>query len=150
MALRTDDRQWLIYDPHTVDMVFKALEASALFMYGNWLQELAKKMPSGLSGNIGQVGVVLAKMGDARQQIQAGLAPNEVSDELVQAQRGLDVFHRWLKDHNSVPFDRVVDVIDQVAGAMTYMDERTVDTGTDHPRWNSRLVSGQPCKECGR
>jgi len=150
MALRTDDRQWIIYDPHTVDMVFKALEASALFMYGNWLQEMSKKMPAALAENIGQVGIVLAKMGEARQQIQAGLAPNEVPDELVEAQRGLDLFHRWLKNPNSVPFDKVADIIEQVAGAMTYMDERTSDTGTNHPRWNSRLVSGQPCKECGR
>ena len=149
MALRTDERQWLIYDPHTVDMAFKALEASALFMYGNWLQSMAKRLPTELSTNIGQIGVVIAKIGDARQQIQAGLAPNDIPDELVEAQRGLDLFHRWLEDNN-VPMGEVVEVIDQLAGAMTYLDQRTHDTGTNHPRWNSRLVSGQSCESCGR
>lgn len=150
MDLRTDDRQWLIYDPHTVDMVFKALEASALITFGAWLQQRAAALPASLASNIGTIGVVMSNIGEARQQIQAGLAPNEVSDELVEAQRGWDLFVRWLQDSASVPIGQVEGVVDQIAAAMQYMDSRTHDTGTNHPRWNSRLVSGQPCKECGR
>lgn len=150
MVLRTDDRQWTIYDPHTVEQVFKALEASALVMFGGWLQLKAGKMPSALRDNVGVVGSALSDMGEARQQIQAGLAPNVVTDELVNAQRGLDVFMQWVQDPSSVPIEKVSAVMDEIAGAMSYMNQRTHDTGTNHPRWNSRLVSGQPCESCGR
>ncbi|KKK71706.1 hypothetical protein LCGC14_2911250 [marine sediment metagenome] len=148
--MRTDDRQFLIYDPHTVDMVFKALEASAVYMYGAWLQRRASSLPSALGDNVGTVGAILSKIGDARQQIQAGLAPNDVPDELVHAQRGWDLFVRWLHDPTSVPFNEVVDAVDQVAGAMVYVDQQTQDTGTNHPWYFSLLVAGQSCKECGR
>ena len=150
MALRTDDRQWTIYDPNTVDMVFKALEASALVMFGGWLQQRAASLPASLASNIGTIGTVMSNIGEARQQIQAGLASNEVLDELVEAQRGWDLFVRWLHNPTSVPIDQVEGIVDQVAAAMQYMDTRTRDTGTDHPRWNSRLVSGQLCESCGR
>ncbi len=150
MGLRQDERQWLIYDPNTVELVFKALEASALVMYGEWLQMRAKGSGSLIGESMARIGTVLSKMGDARQQIQAGLAPNDVPDELVEAQRGLDLLNRWLQNPNSVSASKVAEVVDQIAAAMTYMDERTKDTGTNHPRWNSRLVSGQPCKSCGR
>jgi hypothetical protein len=150
VSLRTDDRQWLIYDPNTVSLVFKALEASSLVMFGGWLQRRAGSLPEALSGNVGTTGAILSKMGGARQEIHAGLAPNDVPDALVEVQRGLDLFIRWLNDPSSVPFDVVVDIMDQIAAAMAYMDQRTYDTGTNHPRWNSRLVSGDPCGECGR
>lgn len=150
MALRTDDRQWTIYDPHTVEQIFKALEASALVMFGAWLQHRAGTLPAALHTNVGVIGSALHDMGEARQQIQAGLAPNDVPDELVHAQRGLDLFMRWLKDPSSVPIEKVEGVMDEMAGAMQYMNKRTHDTGTNHPRWNSRLVSGESCKECGR
>ena len=150
MALRTDNRQWLIYNPNTVDMVFKALEASALVMYGGWLQQRARRLPSGLSGNVGTLGAILAKMGDARQQIQAGLAPNDVPDELVESQRGLDLFVRYLNGDRSVDFETVVNVIDQITAAMSYMDQRVQDTGTNHPRSYSMLVQNKPCESCGR
>ena len=150
MALRTDDRQWIIYDPHTVDMVFKAVEASALVMFGAWLQKIAATLPTEVAGNVGRIGVVLSKIGDARQQIQAGLASNDVPDELVEAQRGLNEFMRYLENGASADFDRMVRSLDEIAAAMTYLDERTSGTGTNHPRWNSRLVSGQSCDKCGR
>lgn len=150
MALRSDDKQWLIYDPHTVEQTFKALEASALVMFGGWLQLRAQTLPVALGGNVGSLGASLGKMGHARQQIQAGLAPNDVSDELVEAQRGLDLFVRWLRDPSSVPYEKVVDVMDQITAAIAYLSERTSETGTNHPRWNSRLVSGESCESCGR
>lgn len=150
MALRTDGRQWLIYQPDTVEAVFKALQASALVMYGAWLQQRAATLPAALSGNVGQIGAVLGKVGDARQQIQAGLAPNDVPDELVAAQRGWDTFVRWLHNPSNNDVDMVAQAVDEIAGAVTYMDQRTLDTGTNHPRWNSRLVSDQPCESCGR
>ncbi len=150
MALRTDDRQWLIYDPHTVDMVFKALEASALVMFGAWMQQKAATLPAEIASNVGRIGVVLSKIGDARQQIQAGLAPNMVPDELVEAQRGLNEFMLFLDKGDSAAWERLVASLDEIAAAMAYLDERTTDTGTNHPRWNSRLVSGQSCDKCGR
>jgi len=150
MALRTDDRQWLIYDPHTVDMVFKALEASALVMFGAWMQRRAATRPAGIASNVGRIGVVLSKIGDARQEIQAGLAPNEVPDELVEAQRGLNEFMVFLDNGSSADWGRLVSSLDEIAAAMSYLDERTQGTGTNHPRWNSRIVSGQSCETCGR
>jgi hypothetical protein len=119
-------------------------------MFGAWLQHRAGKLPSELRDNIGVIGSALSNMGEARQQIQAGLAPNDVPDELVNAQRGLDLFMCWLQDPTSVPVEKVEEVMDEMAGAMAYMNERTHDTGTNHPRWNSRLISGQPCESCGR
>jgi len=150
MALRTDDRQWLIYDPHTVDMVFKACEASALVMFGAWLERRAATLPAEIASNVGKIGVVLSKIGEARQQIQAGLAPNDVPDELVEAQRGLNEFMLFLDNSSSADWERLVSSLDEIAAAMTYLDERTTSTGTNHPRWNSRLVSGQSCDKCGR
>lgn len=147
MALTQDDRQWLIYDPNTVDSVLKAIEASALVMYGAWLQGMATRLPSTLADSVGTLGVVTSKIGESRQQIQAGLSVNDVPDELVAAQRALDELAKWLQDRSTpVP----VGAIDELAGAMKYLDERTMDTGTNHPRWNSRIVSGQPCESCGR
>ncbi len=150
MALRTDDRQWIIYHPDTVDMVFQAMQAAALVQFGAWLERRARSLPSQLRGNIGTIGKIVSDIGDARQQINAGLAPNDVPDSLVEAQRGWDRFNVWLRDPKSVPISEVADVADQVAAALAYLNERTRDTGTNHPRWNSRLVSGQPCGECGR
>ena len=150
MALRADDRQWLIYEPHTVDMVFKALEASALVLFGAWMQRRAATLPADIASNVGKIGVVLSKIGDARQQIQAGLSPNVVPDELVEAQRGLNEFMLFLDNETSADFDRLVKSLDEIAAAMAYLDERTSGTGTNHPRWNSRLVSGQSCDKCGR
>ena len=150
MALRTDDRQWIIYDPHTVDMVFKAVEASALVMFGAWLERRAATLPAEIASNVGKIGVVLSKIGFARQQIQAGLAPNVVPDELIEAQRGLNEFMLYLDNGSSADWGRLVSSLDQIAAAMSYLDERTTGTGTNHPRWNSRLVSGEPCDKCGR
>ena len=150
MALRTDDRQWLIYDPHTVDMVFKALEASALVMFGAWMQRRAGTLPAEIASNVGRIGVVLSKIGAKRQQIQAGLTANDVPDELIEAQLGLNEFMLFLDNSSSADWERLVASLDEIAAAMTYLDERTSDTGTNHPRWNSRLVSGESCESCGR
>jgi len=150
MALRTDGRQWIIYKPDAVDMVFQAMQAAALVQFGAWLERRAKSLPSQLQDNIGIIGKIVSDIGEARQLINAGLAPNDVPDELVMAQRGWDRFNVWLRDPASVPMNEVADVVDQIAAALVYLNERTHDTGTNHPRWNSRLVSGQPCEECGR
>ena len=61
--MRTDDRQWLIYDPNTVDMVFKACEASALAMFGDWMQQRAATLPSVIASTVGRSGVVPSKPG---------------------------------------------------------------------------------------
>jgi hypothetical protein len=150
MVLRQDDRQFMIYDPSTVSFVFEALNAAALVMFGAWLQRVAGRSPSTIKDNLGQIGAVVANIGEARQQINAGLAPNNVPDRLVTAQRSWDAFSRWVQDPSSVSEDHIADVIDQFSGAMAYLNERTHDTGTNHPRWNSRIVSGQPCESCGR
>ncbi len=150
MALRTDDRQWIIYQPDTVDMVFQALQAAALVQFGAWMERRARSLPSQLRSNIGTIGVIVSKIGDKRQQINAGLCPNDVPDGLVEAQRGWDRFNRWLRDPSAVPMVEVADVVDQIAAAMVYLDERATDTGTFHPGWPARIVSGQPCEECGR
>jgi len=150
MALRTDDRQWVIYNPDAIDMVFQAMQAAALVQFGAWLERRARSLPSQLQDNIGTIGKIVSDIGEARQLINAGLALNDVPDELVMAQRGWDRFNVWLRDPSLVPVSEVEDIVDQFAAAMAYLNERTHDTGTNHPRWNSRLVSGQPCGECGR
>ncbi len=150
MALRTDDRQWLIYQPDTVDLVFQAMQAAALVQFGAWLQRRARSLPSQLRGNIGTIGTAMFRIGEARQEINAGLAPNDVPDGLVEAQRGWDRFNRWLRDPTSVPIGEVADVADQVAAALAYLIERLEDQGTNHPGWSNRIALSQPCKECGR
>ena len=150
MVLRDDLRQFTIYDPEVVTAVFDALDAASLVMFGAWLQRLAGRAPSTMRDNLGTIGTVISSVGEARQQINAGLAPNDVSDRLVAAQRSWDVVSRWLQDPSSVSQDRLNDVLDQFAGALSYLNERTHDTGTNHPRWNSRIVSGEPCESCGR
>jgi len=150
MVLRDDLRQFTIYDPETVTAAFDALDAAALVMFGAWLERAAARVPSQARDDLGVIGTTLSNIGDARQQINAGLAPNDVPDRLVAAQRMWDVVSRWNRDPRSVPESTLVEVVDQFAGAMAYLNQRTMDTGTNHPRWNSRIVSGQPCETCGR
>ncbi len=150
MALRTDDRQFIIYDPNVVSSTFDALQGPALYMFGVWLQRKAAAAPSSISDNLGIVGSTLVNIGETRQRINAGLSKTDVPDELAHAQRMWDVVSRWLQDPSSVPHDEVASILDEFAGAMAYLNERTFETGTHHPRWNARLVSGQPCPTCGR
>jgi hypothetical protein len=150
MDLRTDDRQFVIYDPNTVTFAFQALDAAAIVMFGAWLERQAALQPSSLGGNMGVIGKALSNIGEARQQINAGLAPNDVPDELAYSQRMWDVVSQWNQNPGVVNVEEVGRILDQFAGAMAYLNQRTMDTGTNHPRWNSRIVSGQPCEECGR
>ena len=150
MALRDDDRQWMIYDPAVVAAVFEATNAASLVMFGAWLQKPSSRVPKELQEHLGNMGAVLHRIGEARQQINAGLEPNDVPDELVWAQEAWNVIALWRQDPNKVPYPKVVAAADELSAALTYLDQRTMETGTDHPRWNSRIVSGQPCTECGR
>ena len=150
MALRYDDRQWLIYDPEVCEHVLEAMTAAALVMFGGWLQQYAATLPADLRDNIGQMGTVVAEVGNARQEINAGLAPNDVPDSLVKAQRMWNVITRWRANPATTRYVDVVEAADQLAGALTYVHQRTHQTGTNHPRWNSLLVAGQPCDKCGR
>lgn len=150
VGLRTDERQFLIYDPNTVDHVFKAVEAAAVFMFGAWLQRKAALYPTQISDNMGTIGTILSKAGKKRMEIQAGLAANDVPDELVRAQRMWNIVQQWNRQPGSVPESEVVEVLDQFAGALAYLDQRNQSTGTNHPKWNSGLVSGQICESCGR
>lgn len=156
-ALRTDGRQYLIYDAETCSAVLRALEASAVYMYGKWLESIAGGLPTPVKSSVGTIGSVLKQMADARMEINSETTKNperynEVPRELVMAQRNLDLFARWVNDRNSVPYDQVVAAMDEVAGAIQYIHQRTMElpTGTDHPRWTAREVSGVPCKTCGR
>ncbi len=150
MPLRSDDSQWLIHDPESVAAVFEALNAAALVMFGAWLQKLSPNVPTKMQDHLGNIGSILYKIGEARQQINAGLAPNDVPDVLVHAQKAWNVIALWRQDPLSVPFEAVERAADELSAALTYLDQRTMETGTDHPRWNSRIISGQPCGECGR
>ncbi len=150
MALRSDDNSWMIYDPASVAAAFEAMNAAALIMFGAWLQKPSKNVPSALRDSLGIIGNVLFKVGEARQQINAGLESNDVPDVLVNAQGLWNVIAEFREDPNKVPYFKVVEAADQIAAALTYLDQRTMETGTDHPRWNSRIVSGQPCDKCGR
>ena len=150
MALRTDDRSWIIYDPAVVTAVFNATNAASLVMFGAWLQKPSSRVPRDLAEHLGNIGAILHRIGEARQQINAGLAPNDVPDELVWAQKAWDVIALWREDPNKVPYFKVVEAADELSAALTYLDQRTMETGTDHPRWNSLLVAGQHCDCCGR
>ena len=148
--LRTDPTQFMIYDPETVGLVFDALDAAALVMMGAWMTKAARTEPPSIASPLNNIGAILNRIGDARQQINAGLAPNDVPDALVHAQRLWNLYATWRDNPGSVPQENVVAALDELSGAMTYLDQRTHETGTDHPRWNARTVSGQPCDKCGR
>ncbi len=150
MVLRTDDRQWTIYDPDTVLAALAAFDAAALVMYGTWLQKKAQQLPRSLADNVGTCGTILRKIGVARQQINAGLAPNDVPDQVVHSQRLLNGLAMWLENPGSIPQETVVSAMDELAAALAYLDNRTAETGTNHPRWNSLAVAGTVCESCGR
>ena len=150
MALRTDDRSWMIHDPESVAAVFEAMNAAALVMFGAWLQKTSSNVPLELRDHLGNIGSILYKIGEARQQINAGLAPNDVPDQLVWAQETWNMIALWRENRGGLPIEVVTKAADELSAALTYLDQRTMETGTDHPRWNSRIVAGQPCGECGR
>ena len=150
MALRTNDRSWMIHDPETVAAVFEAMNAAALVMFGAWLQQTSPNVSVELREHLGNMGSILYKIGEARQEINAGLASNDVPDQLVWAQEAWNVIALWRENRGGMPIEAVVKAADELSAALTYLDQRTMETGTDHPRWNSRIVSGQPCTECGR
>ncbi len=150
MALRTDDRSWMIHDPESVAAVFEAMNAAALVMFGAWLQRPSPNVPTRMQEHLGNIGSIMHKIGGARQQINAGLAPNDVPDLLIRAQAAWNVIALWRENPANMPIETVEKAADQLSAALTYLDQRTMETGTDHPRWNSRIVSGQPCGECGR
>jgi hypothetical protein len=133
-----------------VAAVFEALNAAALVMFGAWLQRPSPNVPTEMQDHLGNIGSILHKIGEARQQINAGLAPNDVPDELVDAQRLWNKIAVWREDPGWGHLAAVIRAADQLSAALTYLDQRTMETGTDHPRWNSRIISGQPCTECGR
>ena len=148
--LRVDPTQFMIHDPETVVFVYEALDAAALIMMGAWMQRAAGTEPPSISDPLNNIGGIIGRIGEARQQINGGLATNDVPDALVQAQRLWNVYAVWRDNPGSVPQERVVAALDELSGAMTYLDQRTHETGTNHPRWNARTVSGQPCDCCGR
>jgi len=140
----------MIYDPETVAAVFEAMSAASLVMFCTWLQKPSPNVPVKMREHLGNIGSILHKIGEARQQINAGLAPNDVPYQLVMAQSAWNVIALWREDPASIPIETVERAADDISAALTYLDQRTMETGTDHPRWNSRIVSGQPCGECGR
>ena len=150
MALRTDDRSWMIYDPETVTAVFEAMNAAALVMFGAWLQRPSPNMPVELRDHLGNIGSIIYKIGEARQQINAGLAPNDVPDQLVWAQEAWNMIALWRENRGGLPIEVVTKAADDLSAALTYLDQRTMETGTNHPRWNALLVAGQHCDCCGR
>ncbi len=149
MVLREDDTQWMIYRPETVAAAFDAMNAAALVFFGAWLQKEAQREPGDISEALKIIGPIMSKIGEARQQINAGLAPNDVPDVMVHAQRQWNKYAMW-RDTHSLPPEFVGDALDELAAAMAYLDERTMETGTNHPRWNSNLLTGTPCVTCGR
>ncbi len=148
--LRTDSRQFMIYDPETVLLVFEALDAASIVMMGAWMRKAASTEPPSISDPLNNIGSILSRIGDSRQQINAGLTAQDVPDQLVHAQRLWNLYAKWRDNSGSVPQENLVAALDELSGAMTYLDQRTHETGTDHPRWNARAVSGQPCTKCGR
>jgi len=150
MVLRKDTKQFMIYQPDRVAAAFEALTAASYVQFGAWLQKEAARLPSALRDSVGNIGAIWSQIGEARQQINAGLAPNDVPDPLVYAQKNWDLFARWREDPNTVPYDQVVEAMEELQGAMVYLHERTKETGTNHPRWNAGLLTGTPCPSCGR
>jgi hypothetical protein len=150
MVLREDETQFLIYQPDRVAAAFEAMNAASLVMFGAYLQRIAPQYPAAISDNLGHIGVVLSEIGFARTQINAGTAPNDIPDVLVRAQRLWDDFVKWQHDPHSQSVEAAAAAVEQLDGALSYLHERTMETGTNHPRWNSRIVSGQPCEACGR
>ena len=150
MALRTDDRSWMIHDPETVTAVFEAMNAAALVMFGAWLQRPSPNVPAKMQDHLGNMGSILYRIGEARQEINAGLAPNDVPNQLVMAQEAWNVIALWRQSPGKFPFEVAENAADELSAALTYLDQRTMETGTNHPRWNSLLVAGQHCDCCGR
>ncbi len=150
MVLRTDPRQWVIYDDETVTSAFRAFEANALVMYGAWLQKLAAQLPKSIGENTGIAGKIVEKIGVARKQIQAGLAPNDVTDQMAHSQRLLNALDMWIDNPGSVPQEIVAEAMDELAAALAYLDNRAMEHGTNHPRYTAKLISGEICESCGR
>lgn len=139
----------MIHEPDRVGAAFEAINAAALVMFGAWLQKVSATYSGDMQDHLGHIGTVVSEVGFARQQINAGLH-QDVPDVLVSAQRLWDEFSKFQQEPSHAAHASAVAALEQLDGALTYLHERTMETGTDHPRWNSRIVSGIPCESCGR
>ena len=119
-------------------------------MFGAWLQRPSPNMPVELRYHLGNIGSIIYKIGEARQQINAGLAPNDVPDQLVWAQEAWNMIALWRENRGGLPIEVVTKAADDLSAALPYLDQRTMETGPTHPRWNALLVAGQHCDCCGR
>lgn len=153
--LRVDDRQWLIHQPDTCTHVYEVMQAAAMDGFGWLLEQQARRYPANVAAPLAKIGAMLRKFGEAQQQVNAGQSTLDVPAGRRAAAESWDTFAQLQRQvaaggASTDAVDAAADALDAVAAALQYVDQRTHETGTSHPRWNARLVSGQPCPHCGR
>ena len=128
-SLRTDERQWLIYDDESLGAVMRGLEAWALKIAAQLL------MPNRVDGLRG-VGHFMDRVADARlrHMKKNGGAQEVVADWIL-------LISRWAAG-KSLETPEVTRALDEIYAATTRLDSRAMSAGIVGPGTHRIAVRG--------
>lgn len=132
MKLRTDERQWLIYDEPAVVAASRALELICLTVAGQWLAEHEDISLRGL-GNLA------LKIADTRTRYGFGFMKNSTPTDEEQAAtaHALEIIGYLAGDR-----DRPVVAEDELHAAAVWLNTRLKEAGVDGDGWYRHLAKG--------
>lgn len=131
-GLRTDERQWLIYDDETLGAVMRGLEAIALSIVGRSLQRNRVEA-------VRAIGHFMGRVADAR------FAEMERNDGAQQvAARHLRTIFGWLSRQQATGLDLPAPQaeLDQVYASVFRLDSRAQSAGVVGPGVHRQAVRG--------
>ena len=131
-GLRTDERQWLIYDDEVVGAVVRGLEALALHVAGG---PLARHSHIGVRA----IGSFMRRISERRF---LEMERNDGAQRIV-AQHLRRIFE-WIgsEQPGRVALPPPTDALDEIYGAITYADSRAVSAGVVGPGVHRVAVRG--------
>jgi hypothetical protein len=131
-SLRTDFRQWLIYDEPTTGAVVRALEVMALGMAGRTLSRHRTQ-------SVRALGTIMMRLADARTKVMLGTVKNwETNDEAEQAIKAVMTTGEWIGSGSDIaPIE-----LDELHATVFHLDHRLNTAGVTGKSWVSGLGRG--------
>lgn len=132
MTLRTDPRQWLIYERGPVEATVRALETMALGIVG---RTLAKHSSLPVRG----IGNLMMRLAESRVRCSLGLVPGvETTDDRATATRWAIAVSNFALGDGPEP----VQELDELHAAVVHLDSRLQSAGLTGPGWIRDLGRG--------